>query len=289
MDYEKLIQYHVKKQAELTIAVIQVPAEEAPRYGILGVDSNQQVVSFVEKPKLPPSNLANMGVYVFSTHLLDQLLWEDHLRKESSHDFGKDIIPALVKSGGKVFAYPYDGYWVDVGTVNSYWQAHMDLLSPTALPIISNRNWIIHTRTEERPPLWIDKGTQVEDSLVSHGCVLMNGARITRSVLSPGVVVHPSAVVEESILLTDVTIEPGARIVRSILDKRVVVGKQAMIGDWCNDELRIAMVGKNSIIPPKMVILPGGTIGCDVAASDYSSYIVEADMHIQTRRLPNEI
>ena len=130
MDYDRMIQYHLANQADLTIATIRVPLREASRFGVLSVDSNYRVTSFVEKPQEPPSDLINMGVYLFNRDLLDRTLWEDHKRKKSSHDFGKDILPQLITKKVGVFAFPFTGYWMDVGTINSYWQAHMDLLSP---------------------------------------------------------------------------------------------------------------------------------------------------------------
>jgi glucose-1-phosphate adenylyltransferase len=289
MDYEAMIRYHLERGAELTMATIRVPLDEAPRFGIVGVEADNRVNAFVEKPAHPPSNLANMGVYLFNTSLLDQVLWEDHLRSDSSHDFGKDILPKLIKSGAQVFAYPYDGYWVDVGTVNSYWQAHMDLLSQNTSFNLYDRNWVIHTRTEERPPMWIEQGAVVEDSLISNGCIIKKGAHVTRSILSPGVVVEEDVVVEEAIILTDTYLDVGSSVIRSVLDKRVRIGKNVIVGGRTGVELQVAMVGKNSVVPEGMRILPGGIVGTDVGMSDYAGKIVESGVYIQTRRLPNEV
>ena len=289
MDYEAMIRYHIEKGAQMTMATIPVPMDEASRYGIVGVEPDNRVVTFVEKPSKPPSNLANMGVYLFNTALLDNALWEDHLRSDSSHDFGKDIIPHLIKTGEKVYAYPYNGYWVDVGTVNSYWQAHMDLLTPDKPINLYDRNWVIHTRTEERAPMWFEHAAQIEDSMVSNGCIIKKGARVIRSVLSPGVIVESGALIEESIILTDTIIGANASIRRAILDKRVRVGLNAKIGDINGYDLHLAMVGKNSVVPNGMVVQPGGMIGPDVANTDYYGPVVETGVHIQTRRMPNEI
>ncbi len=152
MDYEPMISFHLDQRADLTMGTISVPTEQASRFGILATDTKYRVTSFVEKPENPPSTLANMGVYLFNRDLLDKVLWEDRINPESSHDFGKNIIPNLVKSDARIFAFPYTGYWMDVGTFQSYWQAHMDMLSPTPKLKLYNRDWIIHTRTEERPP-----------------------------------------------------------------------------------------------------------------------------------------
>jgi glucose-1-phosphate adenylyltransferase len=289
MDYEAMVRYHLEKGAQMTMATISVPMDEASRFGIVGVEPDNRVVTFVEKPAKPPSSLANMGVYLFNTELLDHVLWEDHLRSDSSHDFGKDIIPRLIKSGEKVYAYPYNGYWVDVGTVNSYWQAHMDLLTPEKPINLFDRDWVIHTRTEERAPSWIEQDAKVEDSMICNGCIIKKGARVVRSVLSPGVIVESGALVEESIILTDSVIGANSTIRRAILDKRVMIGSDVKIGDISGYELQLAMVGKNSTVPNRMVIQPGGMVGTDVTGSDYYGPVVESGVHVHTRRLPNEI
>jgi glucose-1-phosphate adenylyltransferase len=277
-------------QAELTMATIHVPMEEASRYGILKVDKKYRVKSFVEKPKKPTSNLVNMGVYLFNFALLDRVLWEDHQRKESSHDFGKDILPELIKNDTSVFAFPFSGYWMDVGTINSYWQAHMDLLSPNPPLKLYDRRWVIHTRTEERPPSRVTVNAHIHASLLSDGCYIGEGARVESSVLSPGVVVGPGAVVRESIIMTDTVIDRGALIERAILDKRVHVGENAWIGGGIADpNIVLAVIGKNSIIPAGMRVEPGASIGTDVIDSDYSDPTVKSGETIVTKRLPYEI
>lgn len=289
MDYSKMIDFHTSIGADLTMATISVPLEEASRFGVIGVDENQRVTSFVEKPAKPPSNQINMGVYLFNLNTLDAALWEDHLDHDSSHDFGKDILPNLIRNGTRVFAYPYDGYWVDVGTINSYWDAHMDLLrTPPALDLY-NRGWVIHTRTEERPPAKVMGGASVEDSMISDGCIIEAGARVVRSVLSPGVHVSSGSIVQESILLTDVSVGRETRVERAILDKRVVVGDLATIGDLNTETVSIPMIGKNAVLPARIVVQPGASIGVDVIVSDFSSDIIRSGMYIQTRRLPNEV
>jgi len=289
MDYREMINFHLDTHAEVTMGAVTVSMDEAPRFGILGVDENYRVTSFVEKPASPPSNLANMGIYIFNLSILNTALWEDHLNAQSSHDFGKDILPALIAGGAHVYAYPFRGYWVDVGTVNSYWQTHMDLLeNPPALDL-NNRDWIIHTRTEERPPARILRGAEVEDSLICDGCTIEPGAKIIRSILSPGVFVSTGSVIQESILLTDAQVGRSARIERAILDKRVLVGDGSIIGDLQASPLSIPMIGKNAVLPPRILIQPGASIGVDVVVSDFSNDIIRSGMYIQTRRLPNEV
>ncbi len=290
MDYEPMISFHMDQQADVTIGTIRVPIEEASRFGVLATNSKYRVTSFVEKPHDPPSNLVNMGVYLFNRQLLDRVLWEDRQNSDSAHDFGKDIIPILIKSKARVFAFPYTGYWMDVGTVQSYWQAHMDMLSPSPQLKLYNRDWIIHTRTEERPPARLPADAHVYASMICDGCYIGAGARVESSVLSPGVVVRPGAVVRESILLTDCVVESGAVVERAILDRHVVVGSNARIGWGVADaEINIALVGKNSAVPEGCVVEPNGQIGTDVALSDFDENYVHAGQFIQTRRLPNEL
>ena len=290
MDYEPMISFHLDQQADLTLGVIRVPIEEASRFGILATNNKYRVTSFLEKPANPPSNLANMGVYLFNRELLDQVLWEDRQREDSSHDFGKDILPRLVKSKARVFAYPYTGYWMDVGTIQSYWQSHMDMLSPKPPLKLYNRDWIIHTRTEERPPARLPAISHVYASMICDGCFIEEGAHVESSVLSPGVIVRPGAVIRESIIATDCVIESGAVIERAVLDKRVHVGENARVGWGIADQtIRIALVGKNSVVPAGYIIEPEAEVSTDVVESDYEGPVVHAGQIIQTRRPANEI
>jgi len=290
MNYEDMIDFHRQHQADLTIASIEVPMEEASRFGILGVGEDGRVTSFIEKPPEPASSLINMGVYLFDTSVLDQALWDDHMRTDSEHDFGKNILPSLIDKGMRVFAFPYRGYWVDVGTTESYWKAHMDLLE-TPPPIdLNDRKWIIHTRTEERSPVRIASGAEVLDSMISDGCVIPAGARVERSVLSPGVRLAAGVVVRESVILTDTVIDADAVVEQAIIDKRVCIGARARVGAMqAGPAPRIATVGKNSHVLPSMTVEPGAVIGPGVIESDYSSPTrVRYDEYIQTKRMPYE-
>jgi len=290
MDYDALIAFHIDHQADLTIASIRVPKEEASRFGILAVESNYRVSAFYEKPENPPANTVNMGVYLFSRDALDHILWRDRERKKSSHDFGKDIIPRMVKNKARVFAFPYSGYWMDVGTINSYWQSHMDLLSPNPPLKLYDRRWVIHTRTEERPPVRFPDETSVYASMITDGCYIERGARVESSVLSPGVIVKSGAVVRESILLTDCVVEKNAVVERAILDKRVQVGENARVGGGVSSsEIRLTLVGKNSLLPPNLVVEPGAVINTDVIPTDFEDLYVKTDHPVQTKRQPNEI
>jgi glucose-1-phosphate adenylyltransferase len=217
-----------------------------------------------------------MGLYVFRLESLDRMLREDSRRKESAHDFGKDIIPRMVKDGLRVFAYPYSGYWMDVGTIDSYWQAHMDLLQHPPKLDMNDRSWIIHTRSEERPPVLIQNGAIVRDSLITDGSIISPGARVERSVLSPGVYVGPNAVVRDSIILTDSYIEAGAKVERAIIDKSVTIGHNCRVGhiDSKAEDLGITVIGKNAQIPSGVKIGRGATIGPDVNMNDLPRKVV---------------
>jgi glucose-1-phosphate adenylyltransferase len=290
MNYARMIDFHLQRQAAVTVATIQVPLADASRFGILSTDQEQRITSFVEKPLQPPSDWANMGVYLFDLNVLDRALWEDHMHTETSHDFGKDILPRLISSGDRVFAYPFSGYWVDVGTVNSYWQAHMDLLAEPPPIDLNDRSWIIHTRTEERPPARIASSATILGSMISDGCVISTGAVVEQSVLAPGVQVESGAVIRQSIVLTSSQIAPGAVIERAIIDKRVHIDHDAKVGSiQPQGEPVITMIGKNSYIPPGMVIECGAMVGPDVISSDFISSTVRGNDYIQTRRLPYEI
>jgi len=290
MNYDAMIAFHLDHGAEVTLATIRVPEDEANRFGIVGVDNNFRVTSFVEKPAQPPSNLANMGVYVFNLHVLDRLLWEDREKTGSSHDFGKDILPRMVAMGARVFAFPYSGYWVDVGTIDSYWQAHMDLLKAPPSIDLNDRSWIIHTRTEERPPVWISHDAQIQDSMIADGCTINPGVKIENSILSPGVMVENGAVIRDSVVFTESVIKIGAVIQGTIMDKRVLIGENAQVGQaWNPNKPAITMIGKNSLVPPGLVLEAGVVVATDVIATDYPSSLIRGDAYIQTKRLPYEV
>jgi glucose-1-phosphate adenylyltransferase len=190
----------------------------------------------------------------------------------------------------RVFAFPFSGYWVDVGTVRSYWESQMALLTSPPPINLNDRSWIIHTRTEERPPVWIARGAQVNDSLITDGCVLEPGCVVECSVLSPGVRVEAGAVVRQSVILTESVVKAGAVLERAILDKRCVVHENARVGRIEEGvEPRIAMLGKHSEVPAGYEIGPGAEIGTDVIASDYPSRVVAAGEKIFTKRLAYEV
>jgi glucose-1-phosphate adenylyltransferase len=255
MDYRRLIAYHEAKQADCTVAVFEVPLEEAHRFGTLITDADNRVVEFEEKPSRPRSGLISMGIYVFEPHILEQRLEED-AQTRSGHDFGGDILPRMVQLD-RVYAYPFRGYWRDVGTIQSYWEASMGLLAEPPEFDLYDPDWVIHTRSEERPPAKIGSQARVSRSLVSHGCNIQGV--VEHSVLSPGVFVAEGAVVRDSIILTDSIIGPGSVLDRVILDKQVVVGTGCQLGvgdDYSPNRLEprrlnsgITLIGKGARLP----------------------------------------
>ncbi|HZY44347.1 MAG TPA: glucose-1-phosphate adenylyltransferase [Anaerolineae bacterium] len=279
MNYEDMITFHTDHRADLTIGTLQVPLEEASRFGLLETDANYRVSSFVEKPLQPKTTNASMGIYVFTTAVIDKILREDEADPNSAHDFGKNIIPKMIESY-KVYAYPFNGYWVDVGTVQAYWEAHMDLLADSPPLDLLDRNWIIHTRSEERPPVNIRTGAVVAHSLITDGCVIEG--TVEYSVLSPGVKVARGAVVRNSIILTDTVIESGAVIDRSIVDKDCVIRSNVVIGsgvDYSPNPIGdltsgISLVGKGAEVPPNIKIGRNCIIAGDVRAQDFSGTVV---------------
>jgi len=273
MNYGSLIAYHIECNADVTIATLNVTRDDATRMGILATDGASRVTQFVEKPADPPGTLASMGIYVFSMKMLAQMLIEDARRRDSSHDFGKDIIPRMVTSGMRVFAYAFQGYWVDVGTVEAYWQTHMDLLKQPPPLDLNDRTWVVHTQSEERPPVTIQEGAIVKDSMITDGCVISAGARIERSVLSPGVWIGRNAFVRDSVILTGTVVEEGARVDRAIVDKLVRIGKRARVGQRPkpSEGLGITTIGKNAQIPDRIAVRRGAVIDADATPEYFSA------------------
>ena len=272
MDYDVLVAFHLDHGADLTIATVRVAPEESFRFGILETDEEYKVIGFEEKPSHPQGNLGSMGIYAFNANVLDDVLTADHVRTGSRHDFGGDIIPQMIESH-RVYAFPYHGYWVDVGTIEAYWQAHMDLLADEPRLDLLDRGWVIHTRSEERPPVSIRSQATIAHSLITDGCII-EGA-VEHSVLSPGVTVRPGAIVRHSVVMTDAVIEDDAVVDHVILDKRVRVGAGAYVG-W-GDEAPdgphggITVAGKNAVIPPHTRVGRDCVIAADLGADDFEA------------------
>jgi glucose-1-phosphate adenylyltransferase len=289
MNYRDLINAHVQAGAAVTLATIEVSREEAPRFGIVQATEQGWATAFFEKPADPPPGVGNMGVYVFDYTVLDRILREDHVMSDSSHDFGKDILPRMIARGEKVFTWPYRGYWRDVGTLESYWEAHMDLLSDPPGYDLNDLGWLIHTRSENRAPARLGKATII-DSLVSHGCVIDGDAVVERSVLGPGVRIGRGAVVRESVILPDARIGKGCLLERAVIDKRATLGSSCRIGAL-GDELppKLAVVGKGADLPEGFVVYAGGEIAHDVVGTDLVGDHVPSGLSVYTKRRPWEV
>lgn len=284
MDYTPFINQHRRKRADVTIAVRHVPLVEATRMGILALDDQDRVIDWQEKPKQPRSDLASMGVYVFSIRALRR--WLD----ESLPDFGANVIPAMLDAGARVFGYRFDGYWQDVGTVQSYWEANMALLVDHPELDLYATDWLIHTRSEERAPGKIGATAQVHRSLVSHGCVV--DGTVVNSVLSPGVRIEVGAVVRDSIVMFDSIVRTGAIVDRAILDKEVVVGPGAIVGDGPDFDTPnrkepgrlsggITVVGKRAIIPRGVRIGRNVKVAAKARAADFPKRTVRSGDSIE--------
>lgn len=222
MDYRPMLRFHQQVRADVTLAARRVSPFETHRFGIVGTDGNMQVTSFKEKPRRSRETLASMGIYVFRTQVLKEILAD-----EKMNDFGHDVLPAILGSH-KVCAYTFEGYWVDIGTLQAYWEANMALLAETPALDLYDPDWVIHTRSEEQPPVKIGPEAWVGGNLLSNGCIV-DGV-VERSVLSPGVRVAPGAIVRDSVIMNDTVIEAGAKVERAIIDKEVCIGQGAEIG-----------------------------------------------------------
>lgn len=262
MDYSKMIEAHKKTESACTISVLEVPMEEASRFGIMNVRDDGTVYEFEEKPKNPKSNLASMGIYVFSWDKLKKYLTEDEENENSSNDFGKDVIPAMLSAGEKLTAYRFDGYWKDVGTVDSLWEANLDLLNPKINLDLSDPDWRIYSKNDCFPPQFIDSCAKVENSLMTDGCSV--SGELDYSVLFENVTVEEGAKVEYSLVMPGAVIKKGAHIKYSIIAENVTVEENAVIGaepdvngsdDWGITVIGDGLsVGKNSKIGPKLMI-----------------------------------
>ena len=279
MNYDDMVTFHQEKRADVTVAALTVTPDEASRFGIIQTDETYRIIDFEEKPLQPKSNLGSMGIYVFTTEVLSKALLEDDKDPTSAHDFGKNIIPKLMQTHN-VYAYPHSGYWVDVGTVQAYWEAHMDLLADQPPLDLLDRDWIIHTRSEERPPVNIRTGAVVAHSLITDGCVIEG--TVEYSVLSPGVKVGRGAVVRNSIILTDTIIENGAIVDRTVIDKECIIRQNAHVGygvDYSANQLGdltsgISLVGKNAIVPENVKVGRNCVVAGDSRPPDFTTLMV---------------
>jgi len=241
MNYSKMLDYHKQMHADATIAVRGVPMREASRFGIMNTDGKGKIIEFEEKPAKPKSNLASMGIYIFSWKLLRKMLIEDMKNPDSDHDFGKDIIPRMLNEKRGLFAYEFKGYWKDVGTIDSLWEANMDLLDPKNPLNLNDSSWLIYTEDVSTLPQYIGKDAKIKKAYITQG-VRVEGS-VTNSVLFTGAVIGKGAKVVDSVIMPGVVIEEGATVTRALVAEGVRIGKRARIGSKNSEN--IELVAKN--------------------------------------------
>ncbi|MEG1535793.1 MAG: glucose-1-phosphate adenylyltransferase [Clostridia bacterium] len=262
MDYSKMLEYHKEKQADCTIAVINVTKEEASRFGIMNTNKDNSVYEFEEKPKNPKSTNASMGIYIFTWSKLREYLISDEEDETSANDFGGNIIPKMLNDGQKLYAYPFSGYWKDVGTIGSLWEANMDLLKSASGMNLDDSAWKIYARNTAEPPHYVGADAEICNSLITEGCEI-DGV-IKNSVISSGVKVEKGAIIEDSTIMPNAHIKAGAQIRFAIVGPNATVGKNAVVGGEQSQpvkgEWQITVVGpsatvaENQIVPIKAMV-----------------------------------
>jgi len=270
MDYSKMLEFHKEKKADATLAILEVPWEEAFRFGIMNTKEDHRIYEFMEKPKSPISNKASMGIYIFNWEKLKRYLIDDQNTMSSSNDFGKDIIPKMLKNSDRMFAYPFKGYWRDVGTIHSLWEANMDLLEESPELNLYDPGWRIYSRSPMEPPHYISVGANVKCCIMNEGGIIKGD--VYHCVLSPGVYIGKGSKVANSILMPNVRVGENTVIENAIVAENVVIGDNCYIGygsalnkeskyDPSNTE--ITVIGENMIIPYGMKIDNGDRMEID--------------------------
>ena len=263
MDYSKMLAYHKEKGAACTIAVYEVPMAEAPRFGILNTNEDGSIYEFDEKPKKPKSNKASMGIYVFTWEKLRKYLEQDEEDPKSQNDFGKNVLPAMLNAGEAMYAYRFEGYWKDVGTIDSLWESNMDFLDPNVPLELNDPEWRIYSRNPVMPPHYVAKGATIQNSLAAEGCNVYG--TVDFSVLFAGVYVAPGATVRDSIIMPGARIEEGATVQYAIVAEDSVVGANSVVGQRPEDvenkeDWGVAVIGPGcklvpgTVVPPKAMI-----------------------------------
>ncbi len=252
MNYAEMLEYHKANGADCTIAVLDVPLSEASRFGIMSVNEKGEIYKFTEKPREPDSTKASMGIYIFSRDKLAKYLSADAADPDSENDFGKNIIPAMLKAGEKMMAYEFSGYWKDVGTISSLWEANMDLLGKDAALNLNDESWRIYSRNVSRAPQFMGSGAEVTNSVITEGCEVFG--KVENCVLGGGVKVARGAYVRNSVIMEDVEIGEGARIFFSVIDKDVKIGRNASVGKPKESSGGITVIGAGVNVPDGTVI-----------------------------------
>ncbi|MBE6763713.1 MAG: glucose-1-phosphate adenylyltransferase [Ruminococcaceae bacterium] len=271
MDYSKMIEAHRANNADCTIAVIEVEMEEASRFGILNCNPDGSIYEFDEKPAVPKSNLASMGIYVFNWKKMRKYLIEDEANEASENDFGKNVLPAMLNAGERMFAYRFEGYWKDVGTIDSLWEANMDILNPKVPLDLSDHEWRIYSRNAGLPPHYIADGAKVQNSSISEGCNV--AGEVEFSVLFPGVTVEEGAVIYDSILMPGAHVGKNARVQYAIVAENVEIGEGAVVGERPEDmadlkDWGVAVVAKGVKVYPGATVKAKAMIDADVKGDE---------------------
>ncbi len=252
MDYNAMLQAHKKSGADCTIAVLEVPLSEASRFGIMVTDETGRITEFQEKPKNPTSTKASMGIYIFNAKVLEKYLVDDENTPGSSNDFGKNIIPNMLGDGMKMFTFPFEGYWKDVGTISSLWEANMELLGENPAFNVHDKKWRIFSRNYAAPPHFVGEDASIADSVISEGCEIYG--TVEHSVLSGNVTVEKGAIVKDSVIMSGTVIKAGAKVTYSIIDGNSIVSENATVGEDKATAKGIAVVGSGLCIEPNTVI-----------------------------------
>lgn len=264
MNYRWMLEQHIDKGADCTIAVIEVPIEEASRFGVMNTDEDLRIMEFEEKPAKPKSNLASMGVYIFSWPVLKEYLIKDEADKNSSNDFGKDVIPAMLYSEKKLYAYKYLGYWKDVGTIQSLWQANMDLLKDDVALELYDPRWKIYARNANLPPQYIGYGADIKTSHISEGCTIEG--QVKSSIIFPNVVIKKGARVDHSVIMSGTVIEESAQVKYTIVAENASIGKNAFVGNVKSGKERqaICVVANNISISDDAKVEAGAVVSQNI-------------------------
>ncbi len=264
MDYAAMLKAHKETGADCTIAAIEVPLSEASRFGILNTNPDGSIYEFEEKPKQPKSTLASMGIYIFTAEKLFKYLEADDKNPNSSKDFGKDVLPTMLHAGEKMFSYRFKGYWKDVGTIASLWQANMDLLGENPEFDVSDKSWKIHSRNPLAPPEHVGKDGSLKNSMVALGCEI--DGKVENSILGSNVIVEKGAVVKDAVVLANSVIKAGASVSYSIIDENVTVGKNAVIGVDKDENAEIVVLGRGLTVADNVTVSEGQKHEKDILA-----------------------
>ncbi|MFI3167588.1 MAG: glucose-1-phosphate adenylyltransferase [Bacillota bacterium] len=259
MDYQEMMKIHIEKDSDCTIAVLPVDLKEASRFGIMNCDETGKILEFEEKPVAPKSNLASMGIYVFKAEVLKKYLVDDENTLGSENDFGKNIIPNMLADAMNMQTYRFEGYWKDVGTLYSLWEANMELLGDPKFDVYEPE-WRIHSRNPIVPPQYVAEGAVMKNSIIAGGCEVEG--TVINSILSAGVKVKKGAVVRDSVIFADVEVGAGAEVSYSIIDERVTIGAKARVGGEKNTDDEIAVIGRDSILADGGKVSAGEILDC---------------------------